>query len=214
MQQALKLLSTEDAGKAGLGCDPSLLLLLMLDPCVLDEQIPVGRVLLRVLDSLSGCRAALVQEVRDFMLSSDEHWQALAESSASVSSIFHSSKRGRKAEVLNAFEHVVNSSGKHAYYPSLLQIVYPSGSRQHVLMSRQVFDSYCILWTCDSQRVLMRRQVFDSYCILWTCDSQRVLMSRQVFDSYCILWTCDSQRVLMRRQVFDSVFNSLAFGSV
>jgi hypothetical protein len=53
MHQALKLLSTNDACRAGLGCDPSLLLLLALDLAVLDEQIPVGRCLLNALDSLN-----------------------------------------------------------------------------------------------------------------------------------------------------------------
>ncbi len=83
-------------------------------------------------------RSALVQEVRDFMLESDDHWESVAEHSAQIHNLFSSSKKGRKAEVLSAFEQQANNAGKRAYYPSLLQIVYRSGSRQHVLMNRLV----------------------------------------------------------------------------
>lgn len=81
-------------------------------------------------------RSALVQEVRNFMLESDDHWESIAEHGAQIHNLFSSSKKGRKAEVLSAFEQQANSAGKRAYYPSLLQIVYRSGSRQHVLMNR------------------------------------------------------------------------------
>lgn len=52
MQRALALISTKEACKAGLGCDASLLLLLALEPSVLEGQIPVGRYLLDALASL------------------------------------------------------------------------------------------------------------------------------------------------------------------
>ena len=43
MQRALTLISSKDACNASLGCDPCLLLLLILDPVsVLDAQVPVG----------------------------------------------------------------------------------------------------------------------------------------------------------------------------
>ena len=54
MQRALTLISSKDACNAGLGCDPGLLLLLILDPVsVLDAQVPVGRHLLHALDSMN-----------------------------------------------------------------------------------------------------------------------------------------------------------------
>ena len=52
MKRALALVSSQEACKRGLGCDPSLLLLLALPPIVLEEQIPVGRYLLSTLESL------------------------------------------------------------------------------------------------------------------------------------------------------------------
>jgi hypothetical protein len=84
-------------------------------------------------------RSALVQEVRDYMLGSDDHWESVSEHGVHISNMFNSAKKGRKAEVLAAFEQQANQAGKRAYYPSLLQIVYRSGSRQHVLMNRLVF---------------------------------------------------------------------------
>ena len=54
MQRALTLISSKEACKAGLGCDPGLLLLLILDPVsVLDVQVPVGRHLLHALNSMN-----------------------------------------------------------------------------------------------------------------------------------------------------------------
>lgn len=52
MRRALTLMSTKEACKAGLGSDASLLLLLVLDPSVLESQVPVGRCLLDTLASL------------------------------------------------------------------------------------------------------------------------------------------------------------------
>lgn len=53
MKRALALIGTKEACKLGLGSDPSLLLLLVVDPHVLDTQIPVGRALLNTLESLN-----------------------------------------------------------------------------------------------------------------------------------------------------------------
>lgn len=54
MQRTLTLISSKDACNTGLGCDPGLLLLLILDPVsVLDAQVLVGRHLLRALDSMN-----------------------------------------------------------------------------------------------------------------------------------------------------------------
>jgi len=70
------------------------------------------------------------------MLGSDDHWESVSGHQVQIANMFSSAKRGRKGDVLNAFEQMANSTGKRAYYLMLLQIVYRSGSRQHVLMNR------------------------------------------------------------------------------
>lgn len=81
-------------------------------------------------------RAALVHEVQECMLGSDEHWESIWEHKDAIANVFNSAKKGRKGDVLNAFEQQADRAGRRAYYPSLLQIVYRSGSRVHVLLNR------------------------------------------------------------------------------
>ena len=67
---------------------------------------------------------------------SNEHWESVDEHSTLIANMFSSAKKGKKAEVLEAFEKQANRTGKLAIYPSLLQIVYRTGARVHALMPR------------------------------------------------------------------------------
>ena len=91
-------------------------------------------------------RAALVREVQAYMLDSDEHWESIWEHRTLIANSFNSSKKGRKGDVLNAFEQQADRAGKRAYYPSLLQIVFRSGSRVHALVNRysRFLCFYCL----------------------------------------------------------------------
>lgn len=77
-----------------------------------------------------------MREVQECMLRSDEHWESIWEHKDMIANVFNSSKKGRKSDVLHAFEQQADHAERRAYYPSLLQIVYRSGSRVHVLMNR------------------------------------------------------------------------------
>lgn len=148
MQQALKILSSPESGKSGLSNDPLTLLLLSMEPEVLDGQIAVGAHLLRTLSDGGvrvdepSVRRALVQEVRAHLLSSDEYWDDLDGWREVLLLKCAGAVRGNKGDVMNALGERVEKKGPCCFCPSLLQIVFDRregkqhSPRTHVILER------------------------------------------------------------------------------
>lgn len=161
MESALRLASSH-----GLQCEPVDLLLLLLPPDVLEDQVPMGRHLLQSLEEtgirceMFGCtvfcasifikknnsvcrqdeqkRRDLLGQVQRYLLDSDDYWEKISSSRSVIAKRYDASLKGKKGEVLNAFEKHVDAAKQSAYCPTLLQIVYRSGARQHVMVERYV----------------------------------------------------------------------------
>ena len=153
MQDALRMLSTAEARKSGLSNDPLTLLLLCMEPDVLEEQIAVGRHLLRTLSAggkmlqladsqSSSAWRALIQEVRAHLLSSDDYWNDLDGWREILLQKCADALRGNKGEVMNALGERIERKGPCCFTPSLLQIVFDRregkqhSPRTHVILER------------------------------------------------------------------------------
>ena len=127
------------------GDDLLMVLLLVLDLQVLQTHIPAGRRLLDQLDAGirvrtdEDARKNLVQEVRSLLLDpAAAFWKRLAVQVHKVSQQLFTMHRGKKDDVMKTFAaHPGRKSRALSCMPSLLQIVYGTGSRTHVM-----FDSW------------------------------------------------------------------------
>jgi hypothetical protein len=147
-------LTFEDpGGMDGTEGDAVLMLMLMcMDLGVLQEQVPAGARLVKMLDdslhvlSDDHARRQLVSETRKFLLGSDAaFWKDAARHVSSVSQKLFDMPRGKKDEVMRKFsQHPARKSRPLSCMPSLLQIVYGTGSRSHVMLDSWM-DSLCIM---------------------------------------------------------------------
>lgn len=139
-----------------------LLLLLCMDVETLEKQVPAGRYLTHCLECMGvrdnpGVRNELFLEAQAFLTQSDSYWDAISGRRASILKTFSTNVRGRKGDVMNAFEKRVDeSSVRRAYYPSMLQIVYGSGARQQIIMDRCVLAFPCEFHAHASPRLQRR----------------------------------------------------------
>jgi hypothetical protein len=147
LAQALEAISSENMSKKGLNSEPLVLMMLLLDNKTLEEQTPIGRHLLHALSHLGIChdterRGVLLQAVRLFLSASNDYWHNLSSQQGVIAKRFNACKRGKKGEVMNAFEKLAEEKEIVSCCQSLLQMVYPSGARNHVLLDR----SDCLLF--------------------------------------------------------------------
>ena len=124
-----------------------LLLLLELDDDTLESQIPLGKPLLKALKPLGISslhpegmknRRVLLNSVKQ-LLGKKEYWKSVLEDiGPKVLQDFSNSKRAKQDELTDAFNLWLlgRRNNTPLFYPSMLQLVYPSGARNHVLVHR------------------------------------------------------------------------------
>jgi len=162
LQRALRAISLQSGCGTGLSSKPLMLFLLLMDDRTIDEQTPMGRYLLHQLSALvdsKRTRLQLIREARDLLLADSKYWDSLSRQSSQVLQNFNACKRGRKAAVQvcvcdkcnkkNYDQWLTSKSHAQAMYEkdaadkgrvsccaSMLQLVYASGARNHMLLDR------------------------------------------------------------------------------
>ena len=117
-----------------------MLLMLLLDDETLEGQTILGRTLLGALTPLNlgreDNRKQLLCEVKDMFLESDDYWEGLASQRTKIAEGFDSLKKGKKDQVLHAYEQHAQEKGFVCTSPCVLQLVYANQARNHAVVNR------------------------------------------------------------------------------